>query len=188
MQWEQQQPDDLLHHEMEQKKAMQQLSGAVQCLEAKLDTLMSEQSCSQASWRTGLAVHSGPIHESSSAAVQSENTAVPSQKVDDTQGIEQPSCSSDHQDPAAPVSTTNDAIHFQHSAVQRRHDTCTATEAQPQLDAPYMRWLSVVTAVEAASSQLTAQFENCTRTSVSYARLLQMQQHAAVQSLQSTED
>lgn len=52
--WEQQNPGQLLQHEMNQKKAMQQLSSAVQCLENKLDMLMTAQSCN---WRISCKMH-----------------------------------------------------------------------------------------------------------------------------------
>lgn len=57
IQWEQQKPDQLLQHEMEQKKGLQQLSSAVQQLEQKLTGIMAAQSNCTKDWITYCQVH-----------------------------------------------------------------------------------------------------------------------------------
>ena len=78
IQWEQQNPDQLLQHEMEQKKALQQLSSAVQQLEQKLTGIMAAQSTASEDWNTYCQTHSHLQHRQligSCAAVLDQEAA-----------------------------------------------------------------------------------------------------------------
>lgn len=204
VQWEQQNPDELLQHEMEQKKAMQQLSGAVQRLEEKLDTIKSAQACSQKDWRIDCKVHTDTGQDTNCAAVHMQHMTAQSPQAADAPAAlkqecadsahavspecasnlsRQPSCSSQQSSalPAAVDTASVDTVQPQVSTISSRSNCCPDINPQNQSSTAYMRWLRAVAAVEVASSQLRMQSSDCATQSVSYAHLLQVQQCASGQ-------
>lgn len=210
VQMEQQDPDQLLQHEMDQKKAMQQVSGAVHCLEKKLDRIMTEQSCSWNSWRTTSKVHaasSEPTQANSYAAVQTHNMAVQCQNAVGQSSLLRVGCISELQQAESQSDSTGDTqgqkeqlgcssqqvstLHqagITESSAQGKLQACptsTTSSCNPdtgqQIPSPaYRHWLKVVAAVEAASLQLKHQAAEQSEAFTSYAGLLQSRLHSDV--------
>ena len=211
VQMEQQDPDQLLQHEMDQKKAMQQLSGAVHCLESKLDTIMTEQSRSWNSWRITSkvdAASSEPTQANSYAAVQIHNTAVQCQNAVGPSSVLKVGCISELQQAVSQsdstghtkgqkeqlgcssqqVSTLHQAGITESSAQGNLQacpssttSSCTPDTGQHISSPAYRHWLKVVAAVEAASVQLKDQAVERSEAFTSYAGLLQSRLHSDVQ-------
>ena len=206
---EQQDPDLLLQHEIDQKKAMQQLSGAVHCLEDKLNAVMTEQFRGWNSWRITSKLHavsSECTQANSCAAMQTQITAVPTQiavgpssgmKAEHMSELQQADSASD-----SPGHTHNqkgqlECIGQQPSALQQaatkepealcKPQACpsnTSSSRSPETDQQvpspeYSRWMKVLAAVESASMQLKDQAVEC-ETFTSYAGLLQSRLHSDI--------
>ena len=208
--WEQQNPDQLLQHEMNQKKAMQQLSSAVQCLENKLDTLMTAQSCS---WRIGCKMHTAAsarqnnscaadIHHvtktSSSAAEATQSRHVADVQLDESAYCEnkshaerryhtEPSCSSQQMSALGAGSFTGCKANEQPEDSASNTGVCSSEKVQLcSASSTYTRWLNAIAVVEAASLQLRKQAIDQTESNAcaSYACLLQSQPNTDDQQLQ----